>query len=85
MDDEEKSIRKILLRKFYRHGYWGNKHMREDHLTGGFPGHLKGKVEKIAEELARDGLLRKLPTSHGGQWSANIKMLKQIEEEINDC
>jgi len=81
----EKDVIKDLLRKFYRHGYWGVKHMREDSLTKGFPDHLKGRIKDVAEDLRRKGTLKKWPTSHGIQWCANIERLEEIERIIRDC
>jgi len=84
MDEIEEFLKKALLRKFYRGGYWGNKHMREDNVPKGFPSHLRKKVMEVAEELRKNGFLCKKPTSHDNQWYANIDRLPEIERIISD-
>ena len=84
LEPEDRDVAKALLRKFYKHNVWGNKHWREDNLPHGFPPHAKGKVIGVAEELRRMGLLVKRPSSHGYQWYANLERLKEIEDFIRD-
>lgn len=80
----DREIAKALLRKFYRNNVWGRHHWREDTLSKGFPGHLRGRVKRVAEDLRKKKFLVKRPSSHGYQWYANIKKLKEIEDFIKD-
>lgn len=72
-------IRKVLLRKLHRYGYWGGRHTGFDNLPKGFPTHLHGVVKEVAEELIKSGLLLEKPTSYGRRVSLNPSRKGDIE------
>ena len=72
-------VKKVLLRKLRRYGYWGNRHTGFDDLPKGFPTHLHGLVKDIAEELIGEGLLVRKPTSSGLHVSLNSDKKAVIE------
>lgn len=78
--EEEIAIK--LLRKFYDDGCWGAKHRCESNLLKNFPRHLRGQVKKAAEELRREGILVKRPSSHEYQWFLNITRREEIEPRM---
>ncbi len=75
-------IKKVLLRKLAKHGYWGGRHTSFDNLHKGFPKHLGREIKIIAEELIKDNILIPKPTSYGLHVSLNPQMKLIIEEII---
>lgn len=73
-------IKKAILIKLMRKRMWLHKHTSFDNLPKGFPSHLTKEVKKVAEDLIRDGVLLKHPTSYGIEVSLNPKMKQKIEE-----
>ena len=77
--EEWESVKRTLLRKPVRGGYWGKKHICESNLPkGGFPPKLKGLVIPAAEELRREGFMVKRPSSHDSQWHLNFNKKEEI-------
>lgn len=62
----------------------GGSHTSFDNLPKGFPKHLRGFVKDVAEELIKEGLLLRKPTSYGVQVSLNVRMKKEIEESLSE-
>ena len=72
-DDE---IRASILFKLYKRGNWGGSHTAFENLRKGFKDSELGKgglkrVEKMAREIMRAGLIIPKPTSYGLQVSLN--------------
>jgi len=71
-------IKATILFKLYKRGNWGGSHTAFDNLRKGFKdseldkGGLK-RVEKMARELVRVGLIIPKPTSYGLQVSLNLR------------
>lgn len=83
MDSNELIIIKIkILKKLYRHGYWGGRHTSLENLHKGFEKRLRGAVKDAAEELIEHGMLRKKPTSYGIEVSLNSEKKAEIEQMI---
>ena len=78
--DEE--VKATILYHLRRKKVIGGVHTHFDTLTRGFPSHLGKDVKKIAEDLIKQGLIIKKPTSYGLQVSLNKERLKEIEELI---
>jgi hypothetical protein len=69
-------IKATILFKLYRRGNWGGSHTAFENLKKGFKESELGKgglkrVEKMARELVRAGLIVLKPTSYGLQVSLN--------------
>ncbi|MCK4319145.1 hypothetical protein KAW38_01075 [Candidatus Micrarchaeota archaeon] len=67
-----------ILSKFARHGWWGAKHTSFDNIPKGAPLHLRGIIKGAAEQLIKDGLLVKKPTSYGLETSLNFERKDEI-------
>ncbi|MEK6954120.1 MAG: hypothetical protein AABX01_03875 [Candidatus Micrarchaeota archaeon] len=81
MEEEEIACR--LLMKLLRLRAWGAKHISESNLQKGFPQQARGKIVlKVAEELRREGLLYKRPSSHDYQWSLVWERRTEIEIRV---
>ncbi len=78
MDD----IRRSLLRKLVKHGYWGGRHTSFDNLPKGFPSHLQKDVKKVAKELIKEGILLKKLTSYGLEVSLNPRRNREIKDFV---
>ena len=69
-------IKATILFKLYKRGNWGGSHTAFDNLRKGFKDSELGKgglkrVEKMARELVRVGLIIPKPTSYGLKVSLN--------------
>lgn len=81
LSDEQ--IKATVLFKLYRRGNWGASHTAFDNLKKGFKESELGKgglrrVEKMAKELMRSGLIIQKPTSYGLQVSLNPRQNQTI-------
>ncbi len=79
-DDE---IRATMLFKLHKRGNWGGSHTAFDNLKKGFKDEDLGKhggkrVEKLAKELIRKGLIITKPTHYGLQVSLNPRESETI-------
>lgn len=78
-------IKRVLLRKLVKHGYWGGKHTSFNNLPKGFPNHLRKDVKRVAKELIKEGVLLKKPTNYGIEVSLNpresTKIMKYLSEQ----
>jgi hypothetical protein len=71
-------IKATILFKLYKRGNWGGSHTAFENLKKGFKDSELGKgglkrVEKMAKELVRAGLITPKPTGYGLQVSLNPK------------
>ena len=76
-------IKATILLKLYRRGNWGGRHTAFENLKRGFKDSELGKgglkrVEKMARELVRSGLIVPKPTSYGLQVSLNPRQNETI-------
>ena len=78
----EDTIRKILLRKLAKHGYWGGRRTSFDNLPKGFPKHLHEEVKETAKQLIKENLLIGKPTGYGLEVYLNPRMKNEIERII---
>jgi hypothetical protein len=72
----DEQIKATILFKLYKRGNWGASHTASENLKKGFKESELGKgglkrVEKMARELVRAGLIIPKPTSYGLQVSLN--------------
>ena len=75
-------LKKIILRKLYRHRIIGGKHTAVEHLTKGLPRHLTGDAKEAVNELIKEGLILPKSTSYGLQVSLNPRKINEIERII---
>jgi len=81
MGEEEIACR--LLLKLMRLRAWGARHISESNLQKGLLPQARGKrALKVAEELRKEGLLYKRPSSHEYQWSLIWERRTEIEMRI---
>ncbi|MCP8309025.1 MAG: hypothetical protein H3Z54_10090 [archaeon] len=76
LSDEQ--IKATILFKLHKRGNWGGSHTAFDNLKKGWKDEDLGKhgvrrVEKLAKELIRQGLIVPKPTHYGLQVSLNPK------------
>jgi hypothetical protein len=76
-------IKATILFKLYKRGNWGGSHTAFENLKKGFKDSELGKgglkrVEKMARELVRLGLVIEKPTSYGLQVSLNPRQNETI-------
>ena len=81
LSDEQ--IKAIILFKLYKRGNWGGSHTAFDNLEKGWKQEDLGKlslkrIEKLAKELIRQGLIIPKPTSYGPQVSLNPRQNQAI-------
>lgn len=79
-DDE---IKATILFKLHKRGNWGGSHTAFDNLKKGFKDEDLGKhggkrVDKLAKELIRQGLIIPKPTHYGLQVSLNPRQSETI-------
>ncbi|HLD18642.1 MAG TPA: hypothetical protein VJB90_01370 [Candidatus Nanoarchaeia archaeon] len=75
-------LKKIILRKLYRHRIIGGKHTAIEHLTKGLPTHMIGDAKEAVDELIKQELILTKKTSYGLQVSLNPKRISDIERII---
>jgi len=81
LSDEQ--IKAIILFKLHKRGNWGGSHTAFDNLKKGWKDadlgkHSKKRVEKLAKELVRQGLIIPKPTHYGLQVSLNPRKNESI-------
>ena len=79
---DDDNIRATILYHLRRKKVIGGVHTHFDTLKRGFPSHLGGEINKIAEKLIKEGLILTKPTSYGLQVSLNKERIKEIDEFI---
>jgi len=80
MFEKYNEIKKSLLIKLMKRRCWSHKHTSYDNLPKGFPSHLGKEVRKVADDMIKEGILIKHPTSYGIEISLNTNRKKEIEE-----
>ncbi len=79
-DDE---IKATILFKLHKRGNWGGSHTAFDNIKKGFKDtelgkHATKRVDKLARELIRQGLIIQKPTHYGLQVSLNPRQSETI-------
>lgn len=80
--DSEDKIKATILYHLRRKKVIGGVHTPFDTLRRGFPGHLGGEVNRIANILVKEGFLITKPAPYGLQVSLNKERLNEIEDFI---
>ncbi len=62
----------------------GGAHTSFDNLPKGFPGHIRGEVKDVANQLIKENFLISKPTSYGVEVSLNPDKKKEIEELVRE-
>jgi len=78
------NIKKIILRKLYRHRIIGGKHTAIENLTKSLPKHLIGDAKDAIDELIKEELILTKPTSYGLQVSLNPEKIDEIHKIIEE-
>jgi len=83
--DEE--LKAWILYKLAKHGYFHGRHTAFENIVKGFkPQHLgklgHKRVNKLADELMKDGFIVKKPTSYGLHVYLNSAKSKEIKDFI---
>ncbi len=81
INDKDK-IKATILYHLRRKKVIGNVHTHYDTLKRGFPSHLGKEIEKVANELIKEGFILVKPTSYGLQVLLNKEKLNDIENFI---
>jgi hypothetical protein len=79
----DEQIKATVLFKLHKRGNWGGSHTAFDNLKKGFKDEDLGKhgakrVDKLAKELIRLGLIVPKPTHYGLQLSLNPRKSEEI-------
>lgn len=75
-------IKAKILFKSARRRNWGSSHTAFDDLKKGFKPHDYNLVKNAAEELIKENLLFKKPTSYGSHVSLNHEKAGEIKQKI---
>ena len=75
-------VKAKILFKLARRRNWGNSHTAFDNLKKGFKSREHNLVKIAAEELIKENLLFKKPTSYGLHVSLNYEMAAEIKQKI---
>lgn len=77
------SVKAKLLFKLARRRNWGNSHTAFDNLKKGFKPKDHDLIKKVAENLIKENLFLRKPTSYGLHVSLNPKRAKEIKSIIS--
>ncbi|MBS3128386.1 hypothetical protein J4410_04530 [Candidatus Woesearchaeota archaeon] len=73
----------MVFDKLYAHQAFTKGHLLYERLQNSIPGHLKGNVKDVLDDLMREGLVLLYgKTKHGDAYQLNIKKLAEIESFI---
>jgi len=83
----DEQIKSAILLKLHKRGNWGASHTSFDNIKRGFKEKDLGKgglkrVDRIARELIKEGLLLTKPTRYGLQVSLNPRQNQTIRAAI---
>lgn len=76
--NEEEKLKATILFKLMRKRKWGESHMPFDRVKRLVPSHLRGRAEKILQELKKESLILSKPTHYGEEISLNPKQVEII-------
>ena len=72
-------LKGFIIKKLFHHGYIGGKHTDIENLKKGLPGHIKGDIKSLVQELVKQEILLPKPTSYGLHVSLNPRKRQEIE------
>ena len=76
-------IKRNIVKKLYAHDAFSGGHLLFERFQGSLPGHLRGFVKDVLDELLKAEIVVIYgKTKHGDAYQLNIKKLKEIEEII---
>ncbi|MBI2658302.1 hypothetical protein HYX08_06450 [Candidatus Woesearchaeota archaeon] len=75
-------LKKIILRKLYRHRIIGGKHTAIENLTKSLPKHIVGDAKEAVDELIKERLILTKSTSYGLQVSLNPEKIDEISKIV---
>jgi len=75
-------VKAKVLFKLARKEIYGGKHLSLDLLKHGFKGHESGEVDKVVEELIKEGWLLTKPAHYGMQVAINLNYSKEVKEFV---
>ena len=77
-------IKKNIIKRLYANKTFSKGHLLYERLTSGIPSHLVGFVNKVLDDLIKEGLVIHYGrTKYGDAYQLNIQKLKEIEEIIS--
>jgi len=77
-------IKKNIIKRLYANKAFSKGHLLYERLTSGIPPHLAGFVNKVLDDLIKEGLVVHYGrTKYGDAYQLNIQKLKEIEEIIS--
>ena len=80
-DAEYNLISKTIIRKLYSANCWGKGHLLVDRFKHGLPGHFRGDVNPVVEDLIKKCIIIVYGrTKHGLAVYLNIKRKAEIEQ-----
>ena len=83
-DTDYLKIKRNIIKKLYAQDKFTNGHLLYERLQGSIPGHLRGFVKDVLDNLMKEEIVLFYgKTKHGDAYQLNIKKLKEIEEIIN--
>jgi hypothetical protein len=80
----DEQIRQALFRKMLYQGYIGGKHTSYENLPKGFPRDIKKRVEKVVDNLIKEGYFIVKPKPDSYHLSLDPKRLTQVKREIGE-
>ncbi len=78
------SIRKAVLKKFFRHRYIGGRHTEIRNAMKGFPPPLLKEVKEEIKNLIKEGYLLSKMSTGEIHISLNPRKINEIRSEIED-
>ncbi len=80
-ENEYHAISKAIIRKLYSANCWGNGHMLINRFKSGLPGHFRGDVNCVVEDLVKKEIILVYGrTKHGLAVYLNIKKKDEIDK-----
>ena len=78
MDNEEKEVRKAILKKLFKHRYIGRRHTEIRNAVKGLPPEQLKEAKKQVILLIKEGYLMSKPSTGEIHVSLNPRMIKEI-------
>jgi len=80
-DNNYKIIAKSIINKLYSCKAWGTGHLLVDRFKSGLPGHFKGNVNDVINDLIQQEIIKVYgKTKYGTAIYLNIKKKREIDE-----
>lgn len=76
-----RKIARTIIRKLYSVKAWGKGHMLIERFKSGLPGHFRGDVDSVVDDLLRAEIIKIYgKTKHCLAVYLNVKKKKEIDE-----